>query len=148
MKALFLNKMGALFIKPKNRKEVIANKLETRKPKTEIEIIIDRTKFRKLRKLEKIPIPLKRHLLDFDKNAVEGKNFVLFNGKILRNLNELLTALKEMDKYTFVHHINNEKNDFSNWIKHVFEYNQLADKVNKAVSKKEIIKILEESKNI
>ncbi len=55
--------------------------------------------------------------------------FVLSGDKVLKNLDELVTALKNMDKATFEYHVNDSKNDFANWIAHVFKARKLAEAI-------------------
>lgn len=75
-------------------------------------------------------------------NVPPEKCFWVHNGPILRNLAELLSALKKMKKGTFVHHVNKEKNDFSKWIKEVFGDKTLASALEKTRTKEGLIRIL------
>ena len=52
--------------------------------------------------------------------------FNVCNGDVLKNLNELASALKRTDDFTYGYHVNTEKNDFSNWIKDVIGDDKLA----------------------
>jgi acetate kinase len=52
--------------------------------------------------------------------------FVLNGGRIIKNLDELIEVLKTIDKKTFEYHVNDNKNDFVNWIQYVFKSNKLA----------------------
>jgi hypothetical protein len=65
------------------------------------------------------------------KNAPQGNEFVLRNGRVLKNLHELANALVSMDDETFSHHVTKEKNDFSSWILGVF----LDEKLSRQISK-------------
>lgn len=67
--------------------------------------------------------------------------FYLCNGAILRNLDELFNALQNIDDNVYKYHANNEKNDFSNWIKEVIGDSELADNL-KIANKQEAIAIL------
>lgn len=78
----------------------------------------------------------------FLKSAKPEEQFVLSNGRVLKNLHELRNALLSMDDGTFRYHVNTEKNDFSNWIRHVFGDADLADKIRSAGSAKEMIALL------
>jgi hypothetical protein len=60
-------------------------------------------------------------------NASPEQCFWVNNGPILKNLDELSSALPAMNDDTFSHHANNEKNDFSNWVKDVFGDQRLAN---------------------
>ena len=53
--------------------------------------------------------------------------FWINNGPILKNLEELANALPEISDDTFQHHVNNEKNDFSNWVRDVIGDENLAN---------------------
>ncbi len=53
-------------------------------------------------------------------NEVErGKEFYLKNGRIIRCLEELAREIKELDRGTFLEYVNEEGNDFANWIRDV-----------------------------
>ncbi|MDA8596998.1 hypothetical protein N9L26_01535 [Candidatus Pacebacteria bacterium] len=41
------------------------------------------------------------------------------DGKILRDLTELKEALDQISEETFVHHVNEERNDFADWVEQV-----------------------------
>ena len=43
--------------------------------------------------------------------------FWVNNGPIVRNLNEMANALVDMKDEIFRHHVNEEKNDFGNWVR-------------------------------
>lgn len=71
-----------------------------------------------------------------------NKGFFLYNGGRLGSLSELLNTLENIQEYQFSYHVNEEKNDFANWIRDVFGDIFLARRVAKAKSKKELKKIL------
>jgi len=52
--------------------------------------------------------------------------FWLLGGKHIKNIVELGRELKHMSSETFVHHVNEQKNDFANWVEHCAKDNQLA----------------------
>jgi len=54
---------------------------------------------------------------------------VLHNGKLLKDLDELVHFLRIVDKKTFEYHVNDSKNDFANWIKYVFKNKRLAETI-------------------
>lgn len=64
------------------------------------------------------------------------KYFYVNDGTVIKNLGELPDALRNMHPDTFAFHVNDEKNDFYNWINGVFEHTSLARKV-KSVKRKE-----------
>jgi len=53
--------------------------------------------------------------------------FVLYGGRVIKDLKELIAVLKDIDKKTFEYHVNDSKNDFANWIKYVFKSRKLAE---------------------
>lgn len=75
-------------------------------------------------------------------DASPGKEFHFCNGIHVKNLDELLTALKTIDDGVYQYHANNEKNDFSNWIKDVLGDEELASSL-KMRNREEAVIILE-----
>lgn len=68
--------------------------------------------------------------------------FWVNNGPILKNLEELADTLPQMNDETFHHHVNNEKNDFSNWIKDVIGDQKLANDLLSSRDKESAVKKL------
>ncbi|MBU1204563.1 MAG: hypothetical protein KKE93_01520 [Nanoarchaeota archaeon] len=66
-------------------------------------------------------------------------NFWVSDGSILKNINDLLFALKKMKKNVFQFHINKEKNDFANWINDIIKDTKLAKELYKIKDRKKII---------
>lgn len=60
-------------------------------------------------------------------DCVPEKSFWVNDGKVLQNLKELPSALRNMSDQTFLHHVNAAKHDFANWVEHVFGEKQLAE---------------------
>lgn len=54
---------------------------------------------------------------------------MLHGNKIIHDLKELVDILKHIDKKTFEYHVNDSKNDFSNWIRYVFKLKKLAESI-------------------
>ena len=52
--------------------------------------------------------------------------FRVTNGKTIKNLYELASELASMDEEVFRHHVNDERNDFHNWILHIVRDEHLA----------------------
>jgi len=73
----------------------------------------------------------------------ENQHFFLHDGRRLKNLAELLDVLNYIDVLVFNHHVNENKNDFSTWIRDVFQDNELADKVKKTRSINGMKKVLQ-----
>jgi len=53
--------------------------------------------------------------------------FKLKNGAAIKNLYELANELASMDEEVFRHHVNEEKNDFHNWVLHIIRDEHLAN---------------------
>ena len=57
--------------------------------------------------------------------AVE-KQFFCQDGQVFKNLRELEVALMDMSVGTYQHHVNESKNDFSNWVSQVIGDDKLS----------------------
>lgn len=71
--------------------------------------------------------------------------FYLCDGKVLRNLNDLINSLDKMVDDVFNFHANKDKNDFSNWIRDVISEPELSMNIigkNKHGTKYEIMRFL------
>lgn len=75
-------------------------------------------------------------------DAPPEKCFWVHNGPILKNLQELLKETVKMNKETFLHHVNEQKNDFSRWVDEVFNEKELAKALAKVKTKKALIKTI------
>lgn len=75
----------------------------------------------------------------------KDKWFMLKDGRTIKTVEELKSVLKNIEDHIFFHHVNDQKNDFSSWIRHVFEDHSLADKIIAAKTKEEAIRILEKA---
>lgn len=73
------------------------------------------------------------HLLVY-KNCEPDKEFVAINGKRIKNLLELAELIAELDHGSFTHHVNSARNDFANWVEHVFSEKALAEKFRRSPS--------------
>ncbi|NQV09340.1 FAD-dependent oxidoreductase [Candidatus Woesearchaeota archaeon] len=69
--------------------------------------------------------------------------FYTKDGKVLKDISGLIKELKSMSYNSFNHHVNQEKNDFANWIRDIIKEEKLANSISKSHSKKEILEILE-----
>jgi len=70
-------------------------------------------------------------------------HFHLKEGGVIKSLSELIETLKRLDDNIYREHVNFDKNDFSNWIRGVFELDELAEKI-KHSSRIDAIRILSE----
>jgi hypothetical protein len=52
--------------------------------------------------------------------------FRVKSGGTIKNLYELASELSSMDEEVFQHHVNEEKNDFHNWVLHIIRDEHLA----------------------
>jgi hypothetical protein len=68
--------------------------------------------------------------------------FRLRDGRVLADLKELFYALKAMDDSVFSHHLTQDRNDFGNWILHVFKEREMAEEVFDSRSKEDIVSAL------
>jgi hypothetical protein len=59
-------------------------------------------------------------------DAPQENYFVLCNGQQVKNVKELADALEFLGDDVFGHHVNSDRNDFSNWIHDVFKDEELA----------------------
>lgn len=71
----------------------------------------------------------KKVRIKFIKRIPQEKKFVLCNGKFIANIKDLADVLGRLEDGTFAHHVNNERNDFSEWIKHIHQDHALAQKI-------------------
>lgn len=64
--------------------------------------------------------------------------FWLRNGQALKNGREMAQALKTIDNDTFRYHVNDQRNDFYNWIKDIYQDQKLAQKLQHCRSAQEM----------
>jgi len=69
-------------------------------------------------------------------NIPTEKYFYVADGSVIKHLGELPDALRNMSSETFASHVNEERNDFYNWINDVFEHSTLARRI-KSIKTKE-----------
>lgn len=84
----------------------------------------------------------KNQQINFDKEAPMDKYFRLENGVQLKSIGELKDYIPKMPDDVFRNHVNNDRNDFANWIKYVFHEDELADKIGTATSKESLEEVL------
>lgn len=82
-------------------------------------------------------------LKKFLDNVPYEKRFYTLNGTIINNLSELAESIEGMDQLTFSHHVNQERNDFYNWISGVIGDKELADQVKRSSTHEETKRIIE-----
>ncbi len=64
--------------------------------------------------------------------ADDGECFWTTDGQILRDLNELQTALAAMNDMVYGHHVTPMKNDFADWVESVLQDSDCAAELRKA----------------
>jgi len=97
----------------------------------EIEIMLNRLRAEKLIDEE----------FNYSKKEIRHEQYFVFNSGVrVKNLRELAEQLDKINNKTFKHHVNSKKNDFSDWITHVFNEGKLADELRE-------IKSIEETRN-
>lgn len=69
------------------------------------------------------------------KDANSNHYFFVQDGIVLKNVLDLSKQLDKMTDEVFRHHVNEMRNDFSNWIKDVFKEEKLAKELLKTTDK-------------
>lgn len=87
-----------------------------------------------------MPVNSKKDALRTLSDVNPEHNFWVSDGSILKNINDLLSALKKMKKNVFQAHVNKEKNDFANWINDIIKDEKLAKEISKIKEKKKLLK--------
>jgi alpha-amylase len=72
---------------------------------------------------------IKKRTTNMTSQPNQEKCFWLNDGRTISDMQELYQALKDMSSETFTHHVTDDKNDFSSWIKHVFKDEKLSQKL-------------------
>ena len=75
--------------------------------------------------------------------AIDGECFWSRDGQILSNLADLRVAIGYMDEEVFLHHVNQEKNDFADWVEYVLQDKECADALRKGKRKAQLQKVVE-----
>jgi hypothetical protein len=73
----------------------------------------------------------------------EDKVFWCHDSRVVKNMAELATALKEMPNDIFEYHLNSEKNDFSTWARDVIGDTTLAGQLARVASQATALKRVE-----
>ncbi len=72
----------------------------------------------------------------------QGKEFFMHDGTALRNLEELREEIKFMSEEDFRRYVNDEKNDFANWIEYVIGDKELADRLRLTKDRENAFKLI------
>ena len=66
--------------------------------------------------------------------------FWVFQGPVLRSSYDLLSYLeKDSRDDQFKYHVNKDKNDFANWVSHVYGHPELGDKMDAATTRRDLL---------
>jgi hypothetical protein len=85
--------------------------------------------------------------LHMTQDAPADRHFVLKDGTRIKNLQELSDSLRMMQESVFYYHANNQRNDFSNWVREVMALHDLADNMEAAGSRQETLACIEDWRN-
>ena len=88
------------------------------------------------------PVEGEKSAKEFEKQTVPESYFRLGNGVELKSIKDLMEYIPKMSNDEFKAHVNNEKNDFANWIDNVFHENELANKIRNATDKGSLEEVL------
>lgn len=89
----------------------------------------------------------KKKVLPIVADVEPEKAFWLNDGRMLKNLKELAQALETIDAALWEFHVNQEKNDFANWVEDVFGQKQLGSALRKVKNPKTAAKRIKEKIN-
>ncbi|MFH0870380.1 MAG: hypothetical protein V1866_04980 [archaeon] len=78
-------------------------------------------------------VPQQRHL---NSDAPAQNYFVLCNGMPVKNVKELADLMDQLEDHVFNHHVRPDQNDFSKWVKEIFNDVELAEQMAGAKDKK------------
>jgi len=83
---------------------------------------------KKATKKKTAPTRLSLQMYDVQ-DVPEHQHFYFVNGHRVKNVKELAEIMDQIEQEVFDYHVNLEKNDFYNWVKHVFNDVELAEKL-------------------
>lgn len=67
-----------------------------------------------------------------------SKTFYLQDGKVFSSLEKFAKELQSMADDVFKHHVNDDKHDFREWVKHSLKEEALANKIDSKIDKIEL----------
>ncbi len=62
-------------------------------------------------------------------NVPEHQHFYFVNGHRVKNVKELAEVMDRIEQEVFDYHVTTDRNDFHNWVRHVFQDLELAEKL-------------------
>lgn len=84
-----------------------------------------------------MPKILKQDAQEMLGNVPNENVFRCCDGRIMTNMLELGVALDNMSDDIFAYHVNQSKNDFTNWVRDIIKDEKLASDLLKATSRKQ-----------
>jgi hypothetical protein len=84
----------------------------------------------------------------YTKHVPEDVVFVTISGKRIRNMYELYDVFINLNDSEFKHHVNENKNDFKNWIFHIVKDIDLASEIATLKTKSDMLSAIESRINI
>ena len=69
--------------------------------------------------------------------------FWVFEGPVLSDLNDLRDALRSINDIQYSYHVNQDKNDFAQWVEDVLHESELGRKLRNYRSRKSALKMIE-----
>jgi len=82
-------------------------------------------------------------MTDYLSDVPSDKYFWVSDGSVLKNLNDLVQKLSQIDRDTFIYHVNSAKNDFFNWVHDVIGDIKLANQIASIKNSQKMLKIIE-----
>ncbi|MBW2983213.1 hypothetical protein KY327_02825 [Candidatus Woesearchaeota archaeon] len=80
---------------------------------------------------------------DTTDNVAPEHVFHFKDGKKAHNLHDLKDVIRKMDDDTFNHHVDEDNNDFANWVEFVYKNESLAKDLQKVSDKKRMAEVIE-----
>ncbi|MDD9954218.1 MAG: hypothetical protein OXR66_07850 [Candidatus Woesearchaeota archaeon] len=77
----------------------------------------------------------------------QEKQFHFQDGSAVGDLEELQAKIEALSYDEFYHHVNAEKNDFASWVRHVLQFESVADELDKVTSIVETVEIINDHLN-
>lgn len=105
------------------------------KKKTAKKAVKKTTKKKVAKSKSTMKICIKRKILG---QAPQEQCFILQDGRKMRTVYHLIDELETMSDTVFKDHVNSFKNDFANWIDHVFHDKNLAEEMREAETRMDI----------
>ena len=82
-------------------------------------------------------------MADPNENVAPEHVFHFKDGKKAHNLKDLRDAIARMDDATFDHHVEDDNNDFANWVEFVYKNDALAKDLKKVSGRKAMLEVLD-----